>query len=132
MFHKRIFGAISTCFLAILLVVAGCGRSDLPELGTVSGTVTLDGRPVTGLGVAFYPLSGGRQALGVTDENGKYNLTFVDGVPGAKTGTNEVTLFWPDPDTPPSVRLPAKYNTQKPRFEVEPGENVFDIALDSK
>jgi len=117
--------------VAISLGVGGCGRSDLPELGRVRGTVTLDGKPVPGLGVAFYPLSGGRQALATTDENGRFDLTFVDGVPGAKTGTNEVTFFWPDPDVPPSVRLPAKYNVQKLTFDVNPGDNKFDIELNS-
>lgn len=72
-------------FSAIVPAIVGCGRSDLPELGRVQGTVTLDGKPLSGAAVGFYPLSGGRQALSIIDEDGKYELTFVDGVDGAQT-----------------------------------------------
>lgn len=117
---------------ALAMAVAGCGRKDLPELGRVQGTVTLDGKPLAGAAVGFYPLSGGRQAVAIVDKDGKYELTFVDGVQGAKTGMNEVTVFWPD-GTQPTAPIPAKYNTKTQlKFEVKPGKNTFDIKLESK
>lgn len=121
----------SIALVLLALTVTGCGRSDLPELGRVQGTVTLDGEPLPNAAVGFYPLSGGRQALAIIDQDGHYDLTFVDGVDGAKTGMSEVTVFWPDGSTP-TARIPAKYNAKTElQFEVKPGKNTFDIPLES-
>jgi len=123
--------ALAFFLSAMVPAIVGCGRSDLPELGRVQGTVTLDGKPLSGAAVGFYPLSGGRQALSIIDEDGKYELTFVDGVDGAQTGANEVTVFWPD-DTVPTAPIPAKYNQNSElTFDVKPGKNTFDIQMES-
>lgn len=122
----------SLALVLLALTITGCGRSDLPELGRVQGTVTLDGKPIPNAAVGFYPLSGGRQALAIIDQEGHYELTFVDGVEGAKTGVNEVTVFWPDGSTP-TAKIPAKYNSKTElEFDVKPGKNKYDIALESK
>lgn len=122
----------SLALVILALAITGCGRSDLPELGRVEGTVTLDGKPIPNAAVGFYPLSGGRQALAIIDQDGHYDLTFVDGYSGAKTGMNEVTVFWPDGSTP-TARIPAKYNAKTElKFDVKPGKNTYDIALESK
>lgn len=122
----------SLALVLLALAITGCGRRDLPQLGKVQGTVTLDGKPIPNAAVGFYPLSGGRQALAIIDQDGHYDLTFVDGVSGAKTGMNEVTVFWPDGSTP-TVRIPAKYNAKTElQFEVKPGKNTYDIVLESK
>ena len=114
------------------MAIAGCGRSDLPELGDVEGTVTLDGAPLPNAAIGFYPLSGGRQALAIIGPDGHYELTFVDGVSGAKTGVNAVTVFWPDGSTP-TARIPDKYNSKSElEFEVKPGRNTFDIEMVSQ
>jgi hypothetical protein len=116
---------------AMGLAIAGCGRSDLPELGRVRGTVTLDGKPLPNAAVGFYPVSGGRQALAIIDNDGKYDLTFVRGANGAKTGINEVTVFWPD-GSEPTATIPAKYDKQSElKFDVKPGKNTFDIKMES-
>lgn len=121
----------SSALVLLALAITGCGRSDLPELGRVQGTITLDGKPLPNAAVGFYPLSGGRQALAIIGQDGHYDLTFVDGVSGAKTGMNEVTVFWPDGSTP-TARIPAKYNkSSEMQFEVKAGKNTFDIAMES-
>ncbi len=122
----------SLALIILALAITGCGRSDLPPLGRVQGTVTLDGAPLPNAAVGFYPLSGGRQALAIIDQQGHYELTFVDGVSGAKTGMNEVTVFWPDGSTP-TAKIPAKYNAKTDlEFEVKPGKNEYNIAMVSK
>ncbi|MEZ6077385.1 MAG: carboxypeptidase regulatory-like domain-containing protein [Pirellulaceae bacterium] len=122
----------SFALVILALAITGCGRSDLPELGRVEGTVTLDGKPIPNAAIGFYPLSGGRQALAIFDQDGHYDLTFVDGYSGAKTGLNEVTVFWPDGSTP-TAKIPAKYNSKTElQFDVKPGKNTYDIALESK
>ncbi len=116
----------------VTLAITGCGRSDLPELGRVQGTVTLDGKPIPNAAIGFYPLSGGRQALAIFDQDGHYELTFVNGVEGAKTGMSEVTVFWPDGSTP-TAKIPAKYNSKTElQFEVKPGKNTHNLTLESK
>ena len=68
-------------------LIAGCGRSDLPELGTVSGTVSLDGKPLADAIVNFTPEQGGRPSTGQTDTTGHYTLVYVADAEGAVVGT---------------------------------------------
>src|SRR5262245_49070668 len=50
-------------------LLAGCSGGDRPELGYVSGTVTMDGEPLVGVIVTFKPEQG-RPAVDVTDADG--------------------------------------------------------------
>lgn len=56
-----------TVSIALLSLIAGCGRGDLPPLGTVSGTVTLDGEPLPGVIISFKP-DEGRVAAATTED----------------------------------------------------------------
>lgn len=75
--------------LAFALTALGCGSGeDLSKfkegLVPVTGTITLDGKPLEGAGVLFIPASaakiggkgdvGARMAMGETDAQGKYSL----------------------------------------------------------
>ncbi len=131
----------------LLATLAGCGaRSDTPELGIVSGAVTLDGQPLPRVEVAFHPTDG-RPAFGKTDAEGKYTLLYKPGTPGCKVGSNRVTIGNAEGDdedsevegdelvqVPGSNRLaiPDRYNakTELSR-DVQPGNNVFDFELTS-
>lgn len=137
----------------LILIVPGCGGvSDQPELGQVTGTVTLDGQPVSGIAVVFYPDSG-RPARGTTDVNGKYELTYIRRTLGTKLGHNRVEIAPNEegeedseddagsegdgPAKTPSksgkVKIPARYNTKSElEADVQPGRNVFDFKLESK
>jgi hypothetical protein len=121
---------------AAVLVGSGCGRSDLPELGTVEGTVTMDGQPVVGKQIQFLPESGGRPGTGITDEQGHYELTYTAGVAGTKVGPNriEITTTWPEGEPKPGERetIPPRYNsTTELTRDVQPGHNTFDFELTS-
>lgn len=81
------------------LLMTGCYSSvgDRPELGEVTGVVTLDGRPLPNANVMFHPNSeeGGRRSIGVTDESGRYELMYMQGadtVYGAKLGDHIVAI----------------------------------------
>jgi hypothetical protein len=80
---------------AALLVAVGCGGGpDKPV--KVEGVVTLDGQPVDGATVMFNPLaSNGRQATGVTGEDGKFRLTTYSTGDGALPGDYKVTIEKP-------------------------------------
>lgn len=124
-------------FLVLLLVAAmifagsGCGRSDLPPLGRVRGTVTLDGKPLAGAVLHFQPEKG-RPALANTDGQGNYEVSYVDGVKGTTLGTNKVRVLWPEGEKG-SAPIPEKYGSKSTlTVDVKAGNNTFDVKMDSK
>ncbi len=85
-----------TCTLIILnlsvLLLSGCGgSSDQPELGEVTGTITFNKQPLVGVAVVFQP-ENGRPARGMTNAEGKYELTYIRQTKGSKVGPNRVEI----------------------------------------
>jgi hypothetical protein len=82
-------------FAVALLVVVGCSRG--PKHGSVSGTVTLDGKPLDVVEVVFAP-DPERKTLGspascYTDSNGHYTLrTSQSGKDGVVVGFHRVLV----------------------------------------
>ena len=124
-------------------LILGCGgNSDLPEIGIVKGQLTLDGQPVKQANIMFYPLSKGRSSTAITDDEGKYILSYKADVPGAMVGEHEVIVSTkndpvgePGPGYVPGRKeeFPAKYNTETElRKTVEFGKNVINFHLKSK
>lgn len=115
----------------------GCGGSDHPDVGKVSGTVTLDQKPLAEATVMFQPPNG-RASLATTDSNGKYSLTYIDGVPGAMLGTHKVIIRTeiPGEDGKPPIakeKLPKKYHDKTElTADVKAGSNTHDFPLTSK
>lgn len=116
--------------LAIWSATSGCGRGDLPPLGTVSGTVTLDNAPLSGVIVNFKPEEG-RPATATTDEQGRYTLAYTYGVTGTKVGPTTVMFEWPLEEAGPPI--PAKYTgmNSELKVNVEKGANEFNFDLTS-
>jgi len=121
--------------LAAALVGCSSGPKDLPKLGTVTGTITLDGKPLPQVTVVFESESG-RSAFGATDEQGRYELLYTGNAKGAVMGPNLVRINsrtdappgpdWKDP-------IPARYNSRSElKADVVAGTNTFDFALESK
>jgi hypothetical protein len=72
--------------ITLSLILIGCGEKVSPGRGVpVSGTVTLDGKPIEGASVTF--MNDTFVGFGKTDASGKYRL-----VQGALPGTNKVTI----------------------------------------
>ncbi len=121
--------------LPLLVVIGGCGSSDL---GTVEGTVKLDGDPLKDAVVTFQPAKG-RPSIGTTDENGHYELMYLADQPGAKIGTHTVRISAEITKTDASGeeevigdRVPKKYNEESElKKEVKPGSNTIDFDLES-
>lgn len=77
--------------LAISVCLAGCSRSDLPELAPVTGLVTLNGEPLSNAIVTFTPTAA-RPSVGETDESGRFELMYLPEVDGALLGEHKVTV----------------------------------------
>lgn len=104
-----------------MLALIGCRRvPDQPPLGSVTGTVTLDGKPLEFVEVSFVP-NIGRPSYGDTNGLGKYELTYVRNVKGAKVGKHTIT-----------VRSGKIDNSQLKPVEIKPGKNVINIECVAK
>lgn len=134
---------------AIAMTITGCGGGgpdDLPEIGQVTGTITVDGSPKANVIVAFQP-EGGRPSQGITDDQGHYELVYSRDANGAKIGKNLVTLSTDtsgdsyesentaegqtEEEASKDSEIPAKYNTQatdnpEMTVEVKAGSNEFN------
>ena len=117
-------------------LVAGCGGGG-PDLIEVTGTVTLDNRPLADASVEFQPEEGGSPSYGTTDENGRYELVYGVGKPGAMIGKHVVRITTyqmestgeGDPTIVPE-RVPPQYNSQTTLSEeVAPGRNEINFDL---
>ena len=129
-------------FLGLVFLV-GCGRSG-PEMVTVSGTVTFEGRPVQEGRIRFRPAEGTRATVtGADIRDGKYTVTNKGGVP---VGTHRVEIealrarpgagggadIPGAPATSVQQYIPARYNKQTElTITIEPGSGAVtkDFAL---
>lgn len=149
-----------SCQAAIVLglaMILGCSESG-PPLGTVTGTVTMDGEKLPNAIVSFVPEAGGRASVATTDENGEYRLAYIDR-PGALIGTHKISVTSTakvESEIPTDIRsddpryaemqsrqsdynnatvkesIPAVYNSKSQLVrEVSSGTNVIDLALTS-
>lgn len=79
-------------FLSLLLatlLLTGCGGSNLQPL---TGTVTLDGKPLADAAISFIPVEGGRPASGNSDADGKFTIASYTAGDGLPPGSYKVTI----------------------------------------
>lgn len=148
----NLFRCLSLVLSGLVLCASGCSSSDQPELGQVTGTITMDGKPLTGVAVVFQP-ENGRPARGMTDAEGKYELVYIRQTKGSKVGPNRVEIApseegeeseetevgdgeaqtAPKKSKSGKPTVPARYNTKSElKVEVVSGKNTFDFQLESK
>ena len=106
-------------------ILTGCGGR---QEATVSGTVTLDGQPLTKGNVAFYPAgSSGTAATGTISADGTYTVATGQqaGLP-AGDYVIKVVAADPPPDdtTPPKLLTPEKYS----RVETSPLKQTIVVG----
>jgi hypothetical protein len=119
--------------LAAALLLAGCGESG-PELATVTGTVTRDGKPLPNMRVQFQP-EAGRPSSGNTDSQGVYALRYTSELDGAVPGKHRVYIV-SAPNLPPpdfQGQVPVGDESDAVHWPepvtVEAGENKIDFDL---
>jgi len=122
-------------------LLAGCGGAVGPELATVTGRITLDGQPLPKARVVFQPAGpNSSPSIAETRDDGTFELMYRRDVAGAMIGahTARITtaaLVTDDSgkETPIPEKLPPRFHKNSGlSFEVKPGENTFEIPLDSK
>ncbi len=115
--------------------IVGCGFG--PDVGEVTGTVTLDGNPVPGLEVNFVPIetSLGTTATGYTQATGEYQLFLPGKKKKTPVGDYTVRIVAAEIDEPDGspIRIPAKYNVQSQlKATVTSGAQQHDFELTSR
>lgn len=137
--------------LSLLILSAGCGGSinaDYSQLDLidVSGTVTLDGQPLSGATVAFETRDG-TFSSGVTDESGAFDLMFNTEqsgcLPGDKIVRIQIKTDSENPDeeseeeggtgNQPQIKIPEQYNKKSTlEVTVDANHTTFEFDLKSK
>lgn len=126
--------------LACIVFPAGCGRqpADGLEKFPVQGLVQVDGQPAAGVVVRFFKdgkpgTTNADTPLGVTDADGRFELSTNGDGDGAVAGNYRVTFTWKSGNSPASEdQLKGRY-TRLDRSEinvtVRPEPNELDPFL---
>ena len=118
---------------AFLILLCGCGGG--PDVGYVTGKVTLNGQPLANAEVEFQPVNNQRPSTGNTNNEGVYELSYTAQQKGALVGEHivRITIGEEDEDEGVSkavVEIPAKYNSHSElKRTVKPGTQNMDFEL---
>lgn len=116
-----------------LVLTSGCGESPPSR---VTGTVTMDGKPLANTFVVFETNSG-RSSVGKTDEQGRYELRYNSQLMGAELGEYVVRFrdasSSDDSGNAKKKIIPKQYDEESNILQkVAPGNNVLNFELTSK
>jgi hypothetical protein len=116
------------------VTLIGCQKN--PAVGKVTGTITLDGKPLPNAAIVFHPDdSNALSPLGGTDSNGQYELFYIDNKSGAVPGQYTVTVSTAQSWNNIPESVPEKYvdkTLSELKYTVKTGKQVIDIKLSSK
>jgi hypothetical protein len=146
LYHRPLFAGLA----AWALLAAGCG-SDRPELARVTGTVTLDGKPLP-KGTITFESVGKRPATGTIVNGQITEVTTYDAGDGAPVGSHKVAISATEAPASAVVAnpgeakapradymtgkslIPTRYNdpsTSGLSAEIKSGENTVEFKLTS-
>jgi len=124
--------------LPILLAVvclSGCGDSEKFPLASARGVVLCESQPVPFVQVYFHPVQEGTSAIvgkpgiGITDENGVFNISTYSPGDGAVIGKHEIRIgvsVGTSPDCPADL---SNGNALEVVEVVKKGNNEFTFTL---
>ncbi len=126
-------------FTIFVLTLTSCTGGG-PPLGYVTGTVSLDGKPLANARVQFQPEAEGRPSFGISDDVGKYEIGYTMNKKGAQVGNHRVQITTAALLEQPNgssiaveEKLPDKYNAKSELHqEVKAGRNTINFELLSK
>ncbi len=123
------------CGGVLLLSLPGCRSegSDAPDVVPVAGVITSQGKPLANWNLTFYPEGSGGPSYGKTDAEGKFQLTYNDGRPGAVPGPHNVLASEVVPEvTPEQVEAGVTSKTpaeKRLKVEVTAGKAEYQLEL---
>lgn len=125
--------------LLVLLTAVGCGSGSDVSIGTVTGTVFIDGQPApAGLNIEFDPVAKGvRGSTAVTDDSGNYEAEYSLSTKGVRLGTCVVKLVQPNvappaPGQTPKRPFPNEYYEEIRQVNISAGHNTIDLEISKK
>jgi hypothetical protein len=79
---------------SLLMTSAGCGSKveDRPTVYSVTGKLTVGGKPLQGITVTLMPVAGGPSGIGKTASDGSFIIVTANAGEGAVPGTHKVIL----------------------------------------
>jgi hypothetical protein len=118
---------VTLVLLAVICTGCGGGKSkeeaNRPARTKVSGTITFKGQPLAGATISLMSPTGGPAAIGMTDDDGKYELTTFDKGDGTVPGDYKVTIRKMDKAVGAAVSMDDPgYN---PDAKVEPPKSLI-------
>lgn len=130
-------GAVVCLIVYFFISPMFSSRSNIPPLATVSGTITVDGKPMVGAIVFFHPEKtkegSGKDAFkiatssGQTDASGKYELNYDSDHKGVAIGKCRVEIM-----TANVAGISQKYlrdDKDSAKVEIKPGNQVINLDL---
>lgn len=137
--NRKLFGVLVLLFV---ISPAFMGCSGKGGMGTVSGTVTLDGQPLADGLISFIPADGNSPTSGGKITNGAYSVQASRGAQKVVINATKVTgsrkAYADDPNSPVITTtaeiLPKKYSdamTTELTVDVKAGTNKADFQLSS-
>lgn len=130
------WGYFGLTAVVCVVMLSGCSKEGF-QTANVTGTVTLDGKPLEGAQLEFEPPRAGKTILpaayGMTDAAGHYELRRSGGnggAPGAVVGMNTVRISSSEGG---AAKIHPHYSGDGCfQREVVAGPNVIDFELESK
>jgi len=134
----RLTKSVSLLCLGLFLALSlGCGKHE----SSITGTVTLDGAPLSRGTVTFHPKTEGAAAYARIDAEGNYTVKTGD-QEGLKPGKYVATVVATAPPGPGEsetavgkLLIPARYGTVEQsglEYTITRGTNEIDLNLKSK
>jgi len=127
---------LSISIVVALIPFAGCGSKG-PALVPLQGVVTDAGTPIADMNVTFSPREEGAASWGVTDAEGKFDLTFIDGRAGCLPGEHIVSIaarnqLAGDGQASRSPRRIVRPREYRRTIEVAAKQEFIEIELSAK
>lgn len=129
----RLAFSFSIALICSATLLVGCG----PAVGEVSGSVTVDGKPLASGVISYVPAEGSGEPVTATIADGKYRLETTAGKKFVQISAPVIVgkrKEYEGPDAPlveiTDESLPPRYNSQTElSLEVKRGSNVRDWNL---
>ncbi len=126
---------LSCLALTLTACLVGCGGDD--RFATVSGTLTVDSKPVKGLEIIFEPqFEGGSPSIGFSDDSGHYKAMFTADREAVMIGKHVVRISgvqYGEGTTTELAKIPPEYGPKSTQtVEITSGSNTFDLDIETK